>query len=141
MLAERQADFTTVVANTDNQIATVERSLVRLHVDGQDQQRDEMDEDDIEDLGNAEEAMNEELTMLRASQNLVQELLLQLKKTEEEATNEAKKQEGSHTTVSLGDHIVNSGVLVANNPGHMNFTGGVSFGNPNKENKDETPQR
>lgn len=145
MLSEREADFTAVANNTDTQIATVERSLVRLRVDGQEQQHDEMDEDDLEDhledLGNAEGAMNEELTMLRASQNLIQELLLQLKKKEEEATEEAKKQGGSHTTVSFGDHTVNSGLLVGNNAGHLNFNGGTNFGNTNKENKDETPQR
>lgn len=145
MLSERQADFTTVATNTDNQIATVERSLVRLRVDGQEQQREEMDEDDLEehleDLGNAEEAINEELTMLRTSQSLIQELLSQLKRKEEEATEEAKKQEGSHTTVSFGDHNANSGLLVGNNPGNMNFSGSVSFGNSNKENKNETPQR
>lgn len=136
MLSEREADFMTVANNTDNQIATVERSLVRLRGDGQEQQRDEMDE---EDLDNAKEAINEELTMLRASQNLIQELLLQLRKKEEEAKKEAKKQESSHTTVSFGDHTVNSGLLVGNNASNMSFSGGTSFGSSNKENKDETP--
>jgi hypothetical protein len=142
MFADREADFTAFANNTDNQIATVERSLVRLRVDGQEQQHDEMDDDDLEDLESAEEAVNEELMMLHASKSLIHELLLKLKEKEEEASEEAnaRKQEGSHTTVSFGDHTTSSGILVGNNPGNMNFSGSISFGNSNKEKKNETRQ-
>lgn len=128
--------------DTDNQIATVEQSLVRIRVDNQQEQLDEMDEDNLEDLEDAEEAINEELEMLRASQDLIQELLLKLKKTDEEISEEAsaRMQGGSSVKVSFGAHSKNSGIQVGNNAGHMNFSGPLSFGTSDSRESTTVPR-
>lgn len=117
LLSAKQTEMTGSIALVDSQIVQAELSLVRMDQD----QQDGLNQEDEEDMDSATWAIEEEVKMLRSSQETMKELLSSIQAQLSQST--AGAVSNVSTNVSFG--MNNSGFQVGTSSGSIS---GMSFG-------------